>query len=561
MKRQYLIAMFLSSLILPTTLMAQTVRPLYVDTKIEINERNVTMDAFIVDGKIYTTVRSLAQEFSGTIDTFDVIWNPVEKITELKIGHPYSGAHKEFTFSGDNMHVTPNTSKLKVGNSIYTFKTYTMDGTIYYGLEDLAQLIGFEVIARPEKGKLDILTENETRQVISTDLPYVSVVYKNTNSRWAHTNFHSLAKTEEGLLQAVVEGENEVLIHNYTPEGKLQSTKTLPLELSIHGGFYQGIDANYIVSGDKNVSESLTKEVIRVVKYDRNFNKIDTLSLTGEDIRTTVPFDAGSLRMAETEDDLIIHTSRERFKSRDGLNHQSQLTLVIDKETMTLKEKVTDFQSNHVSHSFNQFVRVDGDKHILIDHGDAYPRSIVLHRGDGQTYEKVDLFDIPGLVGANATGISVGGLEVTTDNYMVAFNTVNHDLITNYTSFGLEGTQINTRDVVLAIVPKNNLNKKAVKHIKLTNYAETNKTAYPPHLVKLHNDEYMVLWEEIQKDGISIGSEVKYAIVDGNGKIVQAIKTLPDGELSDCQPIYTNGEVVWIVDIDNTRILYSIPVI
>src|SRR5699024_2462935 len=107
---------------------------------------------------------------------------------------------------------------------------------------------------------------------------------------------------------------------------------------------------------------------------------------------------------AENENELTVHTSRERYLTDDGLNHQSQLTIILDTDTMKTKNYLGEFQKNHVGHSFNQFAQYDGDKLILVDHGDAYPRSIVLNKESGSEFTEVDLFKIPGAIGANCTG-------------------------------------------------------------------------------------------------------------------------------------------------------------
>ncbi|HBS44626.1 MAG TPA: hypothetical protein DEA91_09550, partial [Paenibacillus sp.] len=97
-------------------------------------------------------------------------------------------------------------------------------------------------------------------------------------------------------------------------------------------------------------------------------------------------------------------------------------------QTMTVTNDLGRFQKNHVSHSFDQYVLFDGAAHVLVDHGDAYPRSIVLNKGNGTSYNEVDLFNIPGKIGANTTGVSIGGFEMSSANYIVAMNTIDHSL-------------------------------------------------------------------------------------------------------------------------------------
>ena len=92
--------------------------------------------------------------------------------------------------------------------------------------------------------------------------------------------------------------------------------------------------------------------------------------------------------MCENNNKMFIHTSRTRYLTDDGLHHQSQLTIILDTDKMTAENFLGDFQENHVSHSFNQFAIYDGDNFVLLDVGDAYPRSVVLNKYEGITAEQ-----------------------------------------------------------------------------------------------------------------------------------------------------------------------------
>ena len=121
--------------------------------------------------------------------------------------------------------------------------------------------------------------------------------------------------------------------------------------------------------------------VIRVVKYSKDWKRLGQTSLRGAN--TTIPFDAGSLRCAEYGDYLYIRTCHEMYaSSRDGKNHQANLTLTVRQSDMRLTDTYYIVMNNsvgYVSHSFNQFVLIDQERNIVtLDHGDAYPRSIVL---------------------------------------------------------------------------------------------------------------------------------------------------------------------------------------
>ena len=164
---------------------------------------------------------------------------------------------------------------------------------------------------------------------------------------------------------------NRVSIKRYDSSGNLLEIKELQYQGEKFGGFYKGEEYNYLIFGNNNEEKNDSKEVVKIVKFDREFNELGSVSVNGA--YTVYPFDAGSLRCAEIGQTILIHTSRQRY---DG--HQSQLTIAFNEDTMSLlnADDLGEFQRNHVGHDFNQFAMADGNEFIVVDHGDAYPRSI-----------------------------------------------------------------------------------------------------------------------------------------------------------------------------------------
>ena len=238
--------------------------------------------------------------------------------------------------------------------------------------------------------------------------------------RWANTVKSYLYENERGGLTRVEYINGQIVVEDYDSSFRFQSGRTVPMELSIWGGFFAGETHNFLVFGQKNTEEDNNKEVIRVVKYSKDWQRMEQASLRGAN--TTVPFDAGSLRFAEYDGELYIRTSHEMYTSRDGLNHQANLTMAVRESDMKLLDSyyaVMNSGVGYVSHSFNQFVIVDQQKRIVtLDHGDAYPRSAVLmvyntRAGQGKfsgSVSSATIQSFPGAIGANTTGASLGGL-------------------------------------------------------------------------------------------------------------------------------------------------------
>lgn len=74
--------------------------------------------------------------------------------------------------------------------------------------------------------------------------------------------------------------------------------------------------------------------------------------------------------------------SHQMFRSSDGLNHQANLQLHLDIDSMTeiysLYNVSNVGQHGYVSHSFDQYIQSDGEYVYTADLGDAYPRSVVV---------------------------------------------------------------------------------------------------------------------------------------------------------------------------------------
>ncbi len=314
---------------------------------------------------------------------------------------------------------------------------------------------------------------------------------------------------------------------------QLVNSKMIDPELPLFGGFYAMNGNYYILTGQENPNESNAVEVYRITKYDTNWNKISNCGLFGAN--TYIPFDAGSARMTHTGNYLVIRTCHEMYKSSDGYHHQANVTIEVDTANMKVTDSYTGVMSisyGYVSHSFNQFVKIKDGKIVAVDHGDAYPRSIVLCKYNyactsGTFAKSVSSVDMVkpdgGETGDNYTGMTVGGFELSSSSYMIAGNKA-----ATYTSS-------KPKNVYIATVP---FNSSTASYKQITNVTSASETCSTPQLVKISDNSFLVLWTQ--------GSNLKYVKVDGSGNIVGSIQsTTLSGALSDCQPILVGNNVVW----------------
>ena len=388
----------------------------------------------------------------------------------------------------------------------------------------------------------------------------------------------------EYIRQTIIDLDNpedkkRLIVEEYNKDHFLVDQFELPIELSIWGGFYAGNDGNYFVFGEKNDGEDDGAEVFRIVKYSKEWERLGAASLYGAN--TTVPFDASSVRMAETDHILYVITGHEMYTSDDGYNHQANVHIAVDKDKMEITDSRTvvfNISTGYVSHSFNQFIQVDQDRVLTLNHGDAYPRAIVLGRfrdsadagkfGNitygSSPYESLNVISFQGEIGDNATGATVGGFEVSDTSYLIAGNMVAQDQ---------NWRQNMVRNIFLAVVPKEHFPKEDVLLKQLTDFPEGGDySASTPQLVEISKDRYAVLWEEKVKEEYTISAgegegklayhytewddrmdniweddskgKVKIAYFDGEGNQLGEIQEM-DACISDCHPVVINGKLMW----------------
>ena len=319
-------------------------------------------------------------------------------------------------------------------------------------------------------------------------------IYEGTNineqtyTNWTNPIDSYLVPMTDGGYMRLQNGADEkhYLVEYYDADFNIENTILIDLELPIFGGFYAHGDCYYLLTGQTNTEESSETECYRITKYDASWNRIGSVGLY--DCNTTVPFDAGSARFAVSGDYLFIRTSHEMYtSSNDGLNHQANVTIAVDMENMTITDsftKVSNTAYGYSSHSFNQFIKVEDGHLVALDHGDAYPRSIVLTKyntdassgtfvpNTSNPCTTTNVVKFPGSTGNNYTGASVGGFEVSSSNYLAAYAAENLE----------DGTLDNTtRNIYIGVVNKDT---NEVTNIRITDYADGSLSASTPHLVK-----------------------------------------------------------------------------
>lgn len=381
---------------------------------------------------------------------------------------------------------------------------------------------------------------------------------------WAVPVQSYLIYNDDGTFTRV-EYSGKIIVEDYYSNYSLIGSREIPMELELFGGFFAGTDGNYFVFGQDNTEEDDSKEVIRIVKYSKTWYRVGEASLYGAN--TIKPFRAASLRMCESGEYLYIRTGHEMYTSSDGLNHQANMTISLHKSDMRIVDYDYLVEWNnfgYCSHSFNQFIKVVDGHLVAVDHGDAYPRAILLSYSsndaeagrlkisyDDYSRYKYSLMEFPGEIGANYTGAMVGGFEVSDTHYLVSGCSVGQDA--NYVNNEV-------KNVFLLVTSRNDPNQTTT--VWLTDYPENGDYgASNTQMVELDDNHFMVMWERGDKYSYGyyageIEKGVYVAMVDGEGRQLGQTRML-NAQLSDCKPIVAGNKVVWYVTDDSTPQFYS----
>lgn len=418
--------------------------------------------------------------------------------------------------------------------------------------------------------------------------PEVTPAKSNNINRHNYLNFRyyglqvtsNLFRNQDGTLTRVefVDGKG-VYIEGYTAdsEHKFLSQKLIKAELPIFGGFYASNDNYFLVFGQENPEHDDNTEVIRFVKYDKNWNRLQDARLYG--INTEKPFNFSSVRMADHEGVLYVRTGHNMYSG-----HQANMAFSINIADMKfINQFYTLGGPSIASHSLNQYITLDDPYLVTADHGDAYPRGVLLaiHFKDGEkntyftsqksaktiTALKIGIRDD---INVNHTGVSVGGLEATDTSYLVAGNSVDQTPET-YDPFGM-------LNIFVSSTPKNNFKEEAVKIHWITNYSKfleykdaqdnvqkvAETAVYTPHLVKINNSESMLMWTEvrtvIEENKPVQSTTLKSVLLNADGEPASGIYTYADGRLSDCKPILIDGSLVWYYTANSEPVFCTLNV-
>jgi len=356
-----------------------------------------------------------------------------------------------------------------------------------------------------------------------------------------------------------------LVINTYSSSFDFKSTMSVKLPFTLWGGVYAAPDGYfYVAVGQENIEQDDDKVVFSILKFDENFNICGEANVKGKECMTTIPFYGAAPSMAYKNGELVVHASRERYTAGDGLNHQSNITLRIATSDMKVLYVGEEFPYNHVSHSFNQIVRFDGNNLIYLDHGDAYPRSVFMqthkdffanppeNNGRGYYYRSalneltiIKLYMEENGNNYNYTGTSVTGFEIGKYGNVIIGNSVPHDNQIN----GVKGYKEEyRRNIYVAITDK------AGEHTIfrwLTDYDPNGEYwAGAPRLIKMNENRFAVLYQVFRcRKNLNYLDFTPYksylTIIDSKGNVIST-SSFDEYFAGTTQPVFSDGKIIWI---------------
>ncbi len=376
-----------------------------------------------------------------------------------------------------------------------------------------------------------------------------------------------LAPVEQGYMRVQKYNTADILVEYYDNNFSYVSNQTIQAELPIFGGFYAGSEFYYVVWGKENLKELDSNEVIRVVKYNKNWERVSQCSVYGAN--TTKPFNFGLVRMTECNGYLFVRTMHEMYGTSDGMNHQANITLQIRIENMELTDSAYDIaspSSGYVSHCFNTFILPDDSNHIItLDQGDGGPRGAMIGRyknvpGDyclSGGFQPLLTFSYQGYYGQNTTRATLGGFEYSDTSILVAGTSIKEED---------DFDTCTTQNLYLSVTDRKELESDSESDVSntttirwITNFEDDGKhfhhCATTPRLVKWNNNLFLLIWSETEYDEPT--GKLYYEFIDGTGNQVGQIHS-EQGEISDCQPIMKDNKVVWYTTDNKELCFYSI---
>lgn len=372
-------------------------------------------------------------------------------------------------------------------------------------------------------------------------------------------SFSNLVATKDGYMRVFYDNK-KINIEYYDNKFNITKKKSIAMELPVWGGFYAGDNDYYVVEGKHNTAQKNDAEVVRVIKYNKNWKKIGAAKITGNTKlfggEVGYIFDVGCVEMTEYNGNLYIVTAHDGYvDSQYGQGHQGFLMIKVNQKNMKGEIVLSDLW-----HSFAQYIKNKGSVLYVLEQSEG-DRCTQLSKIDANNLKKQSI-EVLGYGGLHTSAwaipcyASVDGMALSKDNVLCLGTSIDqskYDKIKSDTP----------HNIYITVTPTSNFSEKSTKVKWITKYKGGGKSFLGTKITRVNDNRFMVSWEEYdtsQKasnyDTLST-SILHYVFIDGKGNVISK-EYKAAAPISECQPIVKNSNIVFYASNANMVNFYSI---
>ena len=379
------------------------------------------------------------------------------------------------------------------------------------------------------------------------------LAYNNLGSMSDVDEFVALVATSTGYVRVFPTYDSDTKVMNlyaedYDKEFNILSRKEIPIELSWYMGFHASEDAYFVAYCQNNTEEDDSKEVYRVVKYSKDWERLGSCSLTGnknfgQQIR--YPYDAGTFDINEQNGKLYFACGHQGYvDDAYGMGHVGLMMCEIDMATMTGRIYDADLW-----HSFSQDLAAD-------DSGNLY----LIEESEGSRATKVSKYYPNGgceyvmplkyggsrtSAWAIATFATADDIETSTNNVLAVGSSIDQSTYD-------EASYNSPFTIYLSVTPKNDFTDQSTT-LKWIENSTSNGGFTDVTLSKVSDDKFLLTWETIAtEESVAASDEydvlsmhvLHYVFLDGDGNQIGTEKKVSAPETT-CTPIIDNDKAVF----------------
>ena len=350
-----------------------------------------------------------------------------------------------------------------------------------------------------------------------------------------------LTVTGSGYMRVYVK-DKQLKIEYLDTAFQVTSRKSIDLELPEWGGFYAGRDAYYVVLGVPYSNEDTYEEAIRVIKYDKSWNRIGAASLDVDQTNYNDPIQNADVAMEE-KDGYLYLTLAPLY------NGAGRMYIRVDEELLSAEMLCRDYED-----CYTPYMALAGDDIYLVGRNNEArcARITRLNPEDPENPEDADILSYGGQSGKRCFA-SVDGLAASDTHLLSVGTSIDQSL---YDSV----SETTSHNVYLSVTPIDGFSTGSTAVKWLTDFADERISFNCVKITKVSKNRFLIMWQEHVDDGDDRETRentLHYLVVDGEGNTIGGEYTAT-ALLSDCVPCVQDSKVFYYASIPNRVIYYTI---